>query len=221
MKKILVLLMITVMVILIYFAYQDKRVYYLSLGDGLSIPIGSENGYGDYLYAYLKQETKLEQYNHSFSDSSDRSIDLLQKIEDNIKKEGTIRNALIKADVVTISIGTNDLLAYVASGTDDFYVYIDEVMEDMDRLLKEIRSSCKEKIFVLSYYNYYNEKSWDPFIQYANKRLETLCKKYNLSYIDITGVKNYLTNSSIYPNEDGHFYIYSKIKNKIVEKKIL
>lgn len=210
--------MITVMVFLIYFAYQDKKIYYLSLGDGLSIPIGSENGYGDYLYAYLKQEKKLEKYNHSFSNSSDRSIDLLQKLEDNIKKDGTIKNALIKADLVTVSIGTNDLLAYVASGTNDFYVYIDEVMEDMNRLFQELKNSCKEPIFILGYYNYYNERSWDTFIRYANKRLEELCKKYDFTYVDITGVKNYLT-SSIYPNEDGYFYIYSKIKNKLALKK--
>ena len=117
--KLLIGFIITAIILLIiFFITRDRKVYYLSLGDSLAAgqtPNNTiEESYGDYIQEYLKDKEVLEFYTKDFSKSGYRSIDLLNDLKENkeIKVNGkniTIKNALIKADLVTVSIGANDL----------------------------------------------------------------------------------------------------------------
>ena len=168
--KLLIGFLITgIFLITIFFITKDKKVYYLSLGDSLAAGQTPNNSiglsYGDYVSEYLKDKEVLEFYTKSFAKSGYRSIDLLNDLKNNktVKINGkalTIKHALIKADIVTLSIGSNDLSYKLNIGNefdlnefDDIYTYVDESIKDIDKLLYELRKSCKEQIMVFGFYN--------------------------------------------------------------------
>ena len=246
--KLLIGFIITAIILVIIFLItKDKKIYYLSLGDSLAIGQTPDNtisnSYGDYISEYLKDKEVLEFYTKKFSKSDYRSIDLLQDIKNNKKikydkKEITLKNALIKADLVTVSIGTNDLFYKLNLGNefdmneyDDMYTYVDEVILDIDKLLYLLRKSCKEQIMVLGFYNPFTNFSpslsntVEPIIIYANSKLENIVKKYNMTFVDIHDTflanNNYLPSKlEIHPTEYGYRAIAKNII-KLIDEKML
>lgn len=202
-----------------------------------------EESYGDYIQEYLKDKEVLEFYTKDFSKSGYRSIDLLNDLKENkeIKVNGkniTIKNALIKADLVTVSIGANDLFYKLNIGNefdmnefDDIYTYVDETILDVDKLLYELRKSCKEQIMVFGFYNPFTNFSTslantvEPVILYANTKMENIVRKYDMTYVDIHDTflanDNYLPSTlEIHPTKDG-YRAMAKSAIGLINKKIL
>lgn len=231
----------------IFFITRDKKVYYLSLGDSLAAgqtPYNTiEKSYGDYVAEYLKDKEILEFYTKAFSKSGYRSIDLLNDLRSNkeLKVNGkkiTLKNALIKADLVTLSIGANDLFYKLNIGTefdlnefDDMYTYVDECILDIDKLLYELRRSCKEQIMVFGFYNPFTNFSStlattvEPIIVYANGKMENLVRKYDMTYVNIhdTFLANddYLPDKlEIHPTDKGYRAMSKKVI-KLIDQKML
>lgn len=233
MKKILVIGIILLGVFLIYLSTLDKKVYFLSLGDEISQGINKINqkdyNYNDYIKEYLENKNKLETYINFYFNNNMRTTDLISYIEDNkqIKidsKEKSIKNALIKADLVTLSIGSNDLLSKLLLidnyTKEEIYNYLDEYLKDLDNLFKIIRQYCKEDIVFIGYYNMFDDNKYNEFFEYLNKKVEILTKNYDISFIDIyNDISNNKINNNLYPTKEGHIYIAEKIK-KIVDSKI-
>lgn len=231
-----------IFLVLIYFITKDTKIYYLSMGDFLAKGQLSDKentkSYSYYVQKHLKKSKKLEYYSNFYSNANYRSIDLLNIIKENKKLNNkTIKHELIKADVVTVSIGVNDLFYKLNIGIDfssnnqSIYTYIDQVMVDINRFLHELRLSCKENIIILGYYNpfiNYSKELADnvePYVLYANSKLIYLINKYNMKYVDLHKLflynKNCLPNYySIYPNKKGQIMIANKIIN-IIEGKNL
>lgn len=176
MRKLLLILFIFVLVFIIYYLNLDKKVYVLSIGDNYLF----NDGYKNYIDNFL--DNKLEN-NIIFSNDGDyRIIDLLNDIKDNKKfifqdKKYTINNTLIKADIIFISIGLNDLRF---NKNNKNYDYVDEVMKDLDELLKLVRKYCKEKIYI---FNYYSLDSSELSL-YVNNQLKKIINRYDVDYID-------------------------------------
>lgn len=228
-KKIIVLLLIIIVVFLIYLTTLDKKVYYLSIGDYITTGLDNDFDWNNKIVTFLKNNNKFETYVNAFSNESLRTTDLYYKIGNNEKilinnKEKTIKNALIKADLLTLSVGMNDFIYKM--GIDkkinltELYSYVDEVMIDLDKLLNLVRKYCKEDIIITNYYvpiNFYNDQNI-KMINYANKCLIELCKQYNIEYIDIS---NYSTNVSLFLNDtpflstNGNNLLYRQIQKKI------
>ena len=236
MKKLLILGVIALLVFLIYINNQDKKVSFLALGDSLALgvtPYGSvDYSYNDYIKDYLKSKKVLEEYINGYASSGYRTVDLLRDIEDNKTinvngKEKTIKNALIKADLVTISIGANDLLArlnYNTNFNNEIYEYIDEIISDTDILLSKIREYTKEDIILLGYY--YPLKTTvdnvDEVFNYIYQNLETLCQKYNISFVETYDIfkdnPEYLPNpADIHPSKKGYKAIAEEMIAKVEE----
>lgn len=246
--KLLIGFIITgIILISIFFITRDKKVYYLSLGDSLAAgqtPNNTiEESYGDYVTEYLKDREVLEFYTKKFAKSGYRSIDLLNDLKNNKKikvddKEITIKHALIKADLVTVSIGSNDLFYKLNVGNefdmnefDDIYTYVDESISDVDKLLKVLRKSCKEQIMLFGFYNPFTNFSSElantvePIIIYANEKMESLARKYDMTYVDIHDIflanDNYLPSKlEIHPTKEG-YKAMSKSVIELIDKKIL
>lgn len=246
--KLLIGFIITgIILITIFFITRDKQIYYLSLGDSLAAgqtPNNTiEESYGDYVAEYLKDKEVLEFYTKKFSKSGYRSIDLLNDLNNNKKikvdgKEITIKHALIKADIVTVSIGSNDLFYKLNVGNefdmnefDDIYTYVDEAISDVDKLLYELRKSCKEQIMVFGFYNPFTNFSSslantvEPVIVYANEKMKNLVKKYDMTYVDIHDMflanDNYLPSKlEIHPTKDGYKAMAKSVIN-LIDKKTL
>ena len=229
-KSLLVIAISLLLVFLIYLTTLDKKVYYLALGDSLAVGINpyldQDYGYTDYVHDYLEDKDLLERYVSGFAGDGYRVVDLLYDIEDNRSimidnKAQTIKNALIKADLITLSIGNEELLYKINRGIIDLnsvYEYVDDLLLDMGELFSKMREYCKEDVMVLSFYNPYETVTDDVLdvFDYANSRLKQLCDKYNIIYIDIYSVffqSNYFVNpKSYYPSKEG----YQKIAEQLI-----
>lgn len=215
-KTILILAVIILLIFLIYLTTLDRKVYYLNLGDELAL--GEEDTYGETIEDYLKSKNKLEKYVDEFSTSDYRTTDLIRDIQDNKKvsineKTQTIKNALIKADLVTLSIGSNDIYYKITTAPPkECYEYIDQVLVDLENLFELIREYCKEDIYMLNYYNAY-QKEYDEIFNYINDKLDDLSKLYHIHIIDVSSILKNKTMDSRLPN----LLEYQKISDRMIE----
>ncbi len=222
MKKIMIIGLIILSVFLIYLCNLDNKVYYLSLNDD-----DNNFNYATYIKNYLKEKDVLEVYIPEFSKNSLRTIDVINNIENNeiIKKnnkEITFKNALIKADLVTLSFYPKDIIRRIDSN--NIYDYIDDLNNDLNKLLKLMREYCKEDIILVGYYNPYpdNVESTKIF-KYLNKKYAETALKYKVTYINLEkvfeGHPDFLNENKL-PNQAGENMIASQIINEI-DKKML
>ena len=114
---------------------------------------------------------------------------------------------------------------------DDIYTYVDETILDVDKLLYELRKSCKEQIMVFGFYNPFTNFSSslssmvEPIIIYANTKMQTLVKKYDMTYVDIhdsfLANDNYLPSTlEIHPTKAG-YQAMAKSAIKLIDEKML
>lgn len=231
MKKILGIIIVVLSVLLIYLGLKDDKVYFLSLGDGVSLGTtaygGVDYGYNDYIKDYLKENGVLETHINQFAKENYRTTDLIRDIENNVTvfvngKEKTIQNALIKADLITISIGNSDLLMNLELSNDfgigDLSKRFDSYISDLDKLLKIVRQYSKEKIILTGFYNP-TDTDLKVVFDNLNKKVSELCIEYNIIFIDTYSLfenQNYIVNqNSFYPSKTGYKAIADEIISKI------
>lgn len=221
MKKVLLILILFLSCYFIYNKTIDKKIYYLTIGDSLSKGINEYGvvsyGYNGYVKDYLYQEKKLEKYNQTFTNSDYRITDILKMLEYNETKDNQTLNRLIKkADIITISLGMNELYYKLDNNNQKIYTYIDTMMSDLDKIFNYIDIFKHEKVFILGYYNITGNNQ--DIFNYANYKLKELSEKRNFIYIDLSKVfdnnPSYFSKSNNYiPNSKG----YEKISQIIVE----
>ncbi len=234
MKKLLILSFIMLSLFIIYLTTLDKKVYFVALGDGFAMGKSNDSfgkGYNGYIKDYLSNKKVLERYVDDFSLEDGRVTDLINEIDDNVKiDDKTIKNALIKADLLTLCVGQNDI--YYKINVDSFnedvmYEYADEVLKDMDDLFDLVKSYCKEDVIVLGVNNIYdslNDDKINSLFDYVNKKISKLCVKYGYSYVDIDSILNKDSFDKMfdyYPNDKGYkdisFEIIKKINNSLLK----
>ena len=238
MKKILISTIILLSILFIYLKNIDKKIYYLSLGDSVSLGITPYNtkdySYQDYVKDYLYKENLLEFYVNNYNERDLRITDLINKIEDNIKlkiggKNKSIKNSLIKADLITLSIGNDELISKINLvpnlDNNEIYKYIDELVDDMGKLISLIREYCKEDIILIGPYKprLTLKENVDNIYKYLNKKYQEIAEKFDAYYInsfEILNDKDMFNNDSIYPNKLGYIKIGEEII-KIVKNEIL
>lgn len=212
MKKIIFTVLIFIMIFLIYYFNIDKKTYYVSIGDHLAKGINNfnkvENNYSGNIEEYYK--SSLSNYVNYSNIDDYRVMDLINDINYNKtimykNKEYKLQNILIKANYITLSIGMNDVL----NKNNISYEYIDELLVDIENLFTLIRKYNKDEINFLSFYNIINN---NELIDYTNNKLNKICKKNNINYIDISNLDDYILNG-IYPTNDGYTYITNQILN--------
>ena len=226
-----IIFLLTIIIILLINVYtKDNKIYYISLGDGLSLGVNSNNyisnGYSDYIKEYLENNKRLKFYTKEFSKEDARITDIINDIKNNREitidnKKITLQYALSKSNIITISLGLNEILYKYSNNTNMSYMYdyIDSYIKDMNKLLELIGKYNNRTIFILGYYNPINHQELDKYIIYANDKLINLCNKNKINYVDLYNIfKNnnnliYNINNS-YPNSDG----YKLIANEILKK---
>lgn|SRR5574344_233301 len=217
MKKAIFLLLVIISVFLIFLFLQDKKVYYLVLGDDIS-DSNEKYNYSDYLKGYLDNKNKLEVYVNA-AKKDYKVTDLTSDINNNIKiNDKTIKNALIKADILTLSLGYNDVIINLENN--DVYKnneLINKYLLSLNNLFVLLRQYCKENIIFIGNYNIVSTK-YDSNILYLNNMSKELCDKYNIYYIDITDIKN--NTIEPLPTIEQHHIIFNKIRN-IVDANVI
>jgi len=142
-----------------YFHSEVKQandtVHYSALGDSIAEGLSAteNHGYTYLLDRYYTGLYKTVDYNN-FAESGDTSGDLLNKL----KTADKVIEAVKKADVITISIGGNDILRGVDGlvqgnffGFDDRIKTFSENWESINATIKGLNS--KAEIYVMDLYN--------------------------------------------------------------------
>lgn len=227
MLKKMLLILILVLIFFIGINVKNNKISYISIGDGLSKGMNYNNfksiGYSDYLYNYLKKENKIELYTKDFSNENNRITDLIDDINNNISiNKIYIQNAIKNANILTISIGMNEILYKYSNHSNNGYMYsyIDECISDINKLLKLITKLNNNKIFLLGFYNPTSDTELDEFIKYTNNKIENLCNNYKINYIDTYNIFNnnkhmIYNENNYYPNQDGYKLIANAVKSKL------
>lgn len=186
MKKIIFLIIIITLVLAIYILNEDNKVYYLALGDQITL----NNDFSSDVTKYLKNKNIHENSITEFAKIGYRTTDLINDIKNNRKetvdnKKIYIRNAIIKADLITISIGMNDFIYYI-DNNNLLSNNLINLKNDMDCLLKEIRFISKEKIILIGINKPKNiDSKIDQTLKKINNIYSELAQKYNIKYLDI------------------------------------
>lgn len=187
-KYIITLILISLIVFLIYILNLDTKTYYLNIED-------KEYSYNKYVKENIKDlEKYVNIYEHDY-----RITDLIRDIEDNkkINKNQTIQNALIKADLITIKMGDNELDYKVnTSQINELFDYCDELIKDMDNLFKIIRNFSKEKIYFIGLYNNHSPY-YDEIYKFLNLKIKDMCDDYDIIYIEIGNIEKEIENVKI------------------------
>ena len=201
---------------------NNNNLNYVTLGDSLSKGVTPyfANGYGysNYIVDYLKKNNKLNSYNDDFTGVDYRITDLINLININYETNNqTINQAIHSADIITISVGMQELYYKINTNDTNIYTYIDKMLEDTEELFTLIRKNNNKKIYMLGYYNTKNTNQ--DLFNYANIKLKEICQKNKITYIDTQSIfyKNttYFENpNSFNPNLQGYYKIYEKIIEK-------
>jgi len=174
-------------------------------------------GYNNYVKDYLISKNKLEEYNKQFTDRDYWIRDIVKAISYNEKKENNSLNRLIKkADIITISLGMNELYYKLEKSNENIYTYIDSMINDYSKILNYINKFHHNKVYILGYYNV-TGKNNDIF-NYANYKLKELTNNYSFTYINLSNIFNnnpnyFIKKDNFIPNIKG----YEKISQIIVE----
>ena len=225
MKKIIFIIILFLSCYIIYNLTYEDKFNYLTIGDSLSLGVNNygikQYGYSDYVRDYLKNNNILKKYDNTFTDPNYRVTDLLRMIEYNeIKtvngKDISFNRLINNADIITLSIGMNELYYKLKMNDSNVYSYMNGLLDDLELLLKRINRFNHKKVFVLGYYNVIN---CQDEINYINTKLKHIVEAEGFEYIDLSNIfdnnpKFFDKNDSFIPNNDGYF----KISQIIVEK---
>ena len=193
MKKIVLMGIIIVLTIIIYFCFNDNKILYVNIGDDILYKYNYQND----VINYLKKNKNYENY-IEYRKENYRITDFVNDIEQNTiyKDNKTVKNLLIKADIITLWVGTNDIY-YKINETDSnqLYHYLDDVLEDMENLFDLLRKNSKEKIIVMGI----NHKNPDKleYFAYFNQKLNELCNEYNMDFVDTNNKNKSLISNEI------------------------
>ena len=208
---------------LIYFHTTEDKINILALGDGIStgMTIYHVEGYdyNEYLTESLNEENKLGNYYRYFNEVDETASNLLTKINNNITsidKKITLKQAIKEADIITISLGMDELNNYAKKNTLGS-TKINGFLNKYEEVLSTLRKLNDKKIYVIGLYvsNLINQTK----ITKINEEIKKLTQKYNLVFIDIENIREqkeyFLQKNNYYPNYKGQEYIYQKIKDTL------
>lgn len=229
--KILSLVLIIILVFEIYNLGKTNSIYYVSLGDFLATgenPDGKINySYSDYLRDYLKDSDKLAYYTNEYAKSDYKTDNILSDIDNNSKLKKDLR----ESDLVTISIGANDLLQKISlknieiNKLLDLETDINSIIPNLSKCLKEIRKYAKGKVIIVGYYNLLppvftkNIADVDKLFAFIDEEYLKLAKKYKCEYISIYQLfKNNKNSFSHNSNIHSENLEYKVIADKIIKK---
>ena len=216
-KLILITLLGGILSIIIYVFTQNNEITIMSIGDGLSsgeTPYGIEGySFNDYLKEDYLTTHKLKSYIEYAS--RDKTIkELIYEIKEN--KEITLKNekieikqAINKADILTIAIGMDELANNKITSK-----IKNEYLHDLEELFSMINLLNKNKIVIISLYTW--EKNDLLTIEKLNASVRDIALTNNFEFVDINKIlmneEYFFQKNSYYINYLGHKRIYEEIK---------
>ena len=220
--KLIFIVFISIIIFIIYNKTNHHNINYTVIGDSLSLGVNSygivEYGYSDYIKDYLKEKNKLKLYN---KENTSKTATITSIYNDIITNKNEIKILIRDSDIITMTIGLNDLLYRITIEDNIDNKLLDEIYKEIEinynNLIKEIIKYNPKKIYIIGYYTTNIKNKYET--EKINRLNNILKNNNNVIYINTSIIsKNstkYLSNNnSYYPNHLG----YKEISKKIIEK---
>lgn len=216
-KLILITLIGGILSIIIYVFTQNNEITIMSIGDGLSsgeTPYGIEGySFNDYLKEDYLTTHKLNNY-IEYASRNKTIKELIYEIKEN--KEITLKNekieikqAINKADILTIAIGMDELANNKITSK-----IKNEYLHDLEELFSMINLLNKNKVVIISLYTW--GKNDLLTIEKLNASVRDIALTNNFEFVDINKIlmneEYFFQKNSYYINYLGHKRIYEEIK---------
>ena len=224
---------------------NNEPAHYLALGDSLAAGLNENNmivkGYTGELAEWLEKDSLLASYNRAFAIPGYKTENILKDLEDNIENHENVKilDAIKQADIITLTIGANDVLSGVKTNADGTITFnaeeigslIKTASQNLDKILKTIKeTNSTADVFVMGLYNpkpqLVNDK---PILDYFVNQVDLAIQKVTVDnvyyFIPVKEIidansKEYLPNPlNIHPSEAGYKAIaeqfYGPVKDYI------
>lgn len=235
-KGLITIIFIVLITIAIYYVFDPKQKTYIAMGDFFATGVNADNeyayGYPDYIRDNYNNERKLKYFDKTYTNNDYTIKEIKKDLSNNDFKivNGntiSIKRLLRESDILTITIGINDILKYLNINRIQDLEYkpkqqIDEALtnakKDLEELIKEINKYAKGKIIFVGYYfpGYEEYENTYYTVNNMNYMYQNLSSKYNIDYFKTTNLFNKTENitKNLYPN----YKIYKKIAQNITKK---
>lgn len=229
-KMRLLVIIILISLITIFKYTNHNNITYISLGDGYSKGKNSfginEYGYSDYLKDKMIEDKKLKSYINVYTSETMSIEELKNNILNNQKnvigkQKIYLKEQLQEADIITLSVGINDLKYKIMLEENMDYKKNNKIINDTEReydnLIKEIRKYYKKEIYVIGYPNNVTDSYYLSIaIRQFNNYLENHKEVNYISVKELEYEKNryFLNPKSNYYSRDGYSLIADKIYKK-------
>ena len=226
--KLIIFLLVIFVIFLIYKENHNHYFNYTYLSDGYALKIKKKKkidyGYSDYIKDELLTDKRLKLYTKK-KKKKDQSIEhLYESITTNEKitidsMEINLKQTLRESNLITMTIGLNDLIYHVAITPEMSEYQLNKIIEEIDnnlnKLIKEIKKYYPKTIYIIGYPNIPIE---NIYIKEGIDKLNELYQNTKgITYIATTDViynSDFLNPNNIYPSKEG----YKKIADKVLQK---
>jgi len=179
-------------------------------------------GWADRLKSYFMNLDKGYFDFYNLGVSGDNTDDLLKRFK--------IENEARTPDVIIIAIGTNDA-SYVAS-KDDNYVSLEKFENNLLEIIRQAKEFTSEVVFIgltivdesKTMPNIWSDDEFmdNKNISIYNSKIKEICGKNNLLFVEMLDLlNNDDLEDGLHPNSQGHEKMFLRIKNFLVENKIV
>ena len=217
-KKIITIALLgAILSVIIYFFTQNNEITIVSIGDGISSGMTSYGiegySFNDYLKEDYRTKHELKEY-IKYAIPNKTVKELIYEIKENksiVKKEEQIeiKQAINKADILTIAIGMDELANIKITNQ-----IKNEYLHDLEELLSMIKMLNGKKVIILSLYSW--GKNDLLTIEKLNAGIRDIALSNGFLFVDINKIlmnkDYYLSTDSYYINYLGHKSIYEELK---------
>lgn len=225
---------------------------YLAIGDSLAAGMnevgGISHGYADFLAQTILEAELLASYNKGFAYPGYTTEQVLNELKSDVIKpiynlkglqaeQKSLRSAVQEAEIITISVGANDVLKYLTideKGTPKIDLVgvqagIKSIAANYDEILKELKQLNKHvEIFVMGYYNPYpNLNGYQTELSYLvsaiDKTVQQVAQSNGSHFIPVADVvasdyRKYLPNpKNVHLSEAGYEAVSEKFIAPVLE----
>lgn len=169
MKKLVFLLATLIIIFIIYKAFDNKKLNFLSIGD---FPVNDLN------LSRVKKYDNITNIDFTINE-------LTSKIYNNKEK---LKTKLASSSIVLISIGERDLTNILSNSNNNLNNYneIDSLIDDYKAFLNQVNKYARGNIVVMGVYN---NKIDNSYVKYFNNKLRSILDN-DITYIDFNEYLN-------------------------------
>ncbi|MGM9950511.1 MAG: S-layer homology domain-containing protein [Lysinibacillus sp.] len=227
---------------------KGEPAHYLALGDSLAagmIETGEiGTGYTDFLAEMLKENGLLASYNKGFAYPGYKTDQILTELNKDVEKPSSetgetvsLLDEVKKADVITISVGANDVLGNVKRDEEgnigfdmsEVQKAIGKMVGNYDAILKRIAQlNPTADVFVMGYYNPFPHATelsaqLDMLVGALDGQVKQMAEGNGAYFVKVNDVfgsdtATYLPNpANIHPSEAGYKAVAEQFAEPVVD----